>query len=132
MSKRFELVLYTAASKEYAKSVIQVLDPRGKLFSHRLFRDSCLETSFGFTKPLEPLNRDMNKIILVDNTPFCMVLNPDNGINISSYINSDSDDELEKLAGLLRVIEGSGDTSVLADVTKKQLDLRRQAGTSST
>jgi Dullard-like phosphatase family protein len=124
MSQKFELVLYTAASKEYANAVIKVLDPHSTIFRHKLYRDSCLLTSVGFTKPLEPLNRDMNKIILVDNTPFSFILNSENGIHVSSYIDSDSDHELESLAKILRVMEEMDDTRFLSAVRQQRLSKR--------
>jgi len=37
MSKVYELVLFTAATKEYAEKVVDVLDSK-KLIEHRLYR----------------------------------------------------------------------------------------------
>lgn len=37
MSKHYELVLFTAATREYAEKVIDYLDPK-RLVEHRLYR----------------------------------------------------------------------------------------------
>ena len=40
-SAKFEVVIFTAASKEYADTVLNALDPHNKLIQHRLYRGQC-------------------------------------------------------------------------------------------
>jgi len=40
MSKFFEVIVYTAASGDYANPIINSIDPENKYISHRLFREA--------------------------------------------------------------------------------------------
>ena len=49
--------------------VIDHLDPKNQYVSHRLFRESCVQTSEGlYIKDLRVINRDMDKMVLIDNS----------------------------------------------------------------
>jgi len=41
VSAKFEVVIFTAASKEYADTVLNALDPYNTLIQHRLYRGQC-------------------------------------------------------------------------------------------
>lgn len=65
MSKVYELVVFTAATKDYAEPVIDALDPK-KLIEHRLYRDSCTQVNRLYFKNLSVLNRKLRSTILLD------------------------------------------------------------------
>ncbi len=44
LSQHFELIAFTASHACYAHKVLDFLDPKGQLFSHRLTREHCLAT----------------------------------------------------------------------------------------
>ena len=46
-SKIFQVVVFTASHKSYADVVLDFIDPGRKMISHRLYRDSCVETEEG-------------------------------------------------------------------------------------
>ena len=71
MSKLFEITVFTASHSIYANEVINYLDPNNEYISHRLFRESCLETDDGlFIKDLRIINRDLSQIVIVDNAAY--------------------------------------------------------------
>lgn len=62
VAEDFELVIFTAGTKEYANLVLDVLD-KDRLIQHRLFRDHCS----GPDKELSRLGRDLATTLLLDN-----------------------------------------------------------------
>lgn len=107
MSEVYEVVVYTAALSLYANPILDQLDPRRHI-RHRLFRDSCLlpneKRNGRIVKDLSRLGRDLNGVIIVDNSPACYSLQPENGIPISTWTEDLSDVKLIQLAPLLKVL----------------------------
>jgi len=95
-----ELVLFTAGEQRYAEMKLQALGPVEKVFSHRLFRNSCARSGKLFIKDLSVLGRPLDRVLLVDDCPFCYAFQPDNGVNISAWEGKE-DEELLSLLPLL-------------------------------
>jgi len=92
LSKYFELIVFTASHRNYADRVIDIFDPSRTLFSHRLFRDSCIQINKGlYIKDLRILNRDLSKVLLVDNFILSFAFQLDNGVPIIPFYNSKAD-----------------------------------------
>uniref|UniRef100_A0A7S2TNY8 FCP1 homology domain-containing protein n=1 Tax=Lotharella oceanica TaxID=641309 RepID=A0A7S2TNY8_9EUKA len=108
-SKKFEVVVFTAAIPIYAKPVLDLIDPNNYITS-RLYRSSTV-TFEGqpYVKDISLLDRDMARIVLVDNNPAAMLACPDNAIPILSFYDSELDHELESLLPLLEQIEKTPD-----------------------
>ena len=70
LSRKYEVIVYTAGLQDYARHILDRLDPDNKYFKHRLYRDSCayIEKDGLYVKNLSFLNRDMKRIVLVDNS----------------------------------------------------------------
>jgi TFIIF-interacting CTD phosphatase-like protein len=43
VAQNFELVLFTASVPIYADAILDVLDPNGTMFKHRLYRQHCTQ-----------------------------------------------------------------------------------------
>ena len=71
-STKFQIGVFTASNKEYADSVIELIDPERELIQFRLYRENCFKTDEGiFIKDLRVLkNRDLKDVILVDNSVY--------------------------------------------------------------
>jgi len=68
LSKIYELIVFTASHECYANVIIDHLDPKGDLITHRFFRDSCYRSEEGFyVKDLRVIDRDLRNVLLVDN-----------------------------------------------------------------
>lgn len=65
----FEIVVFTASQSIYAKQLLDILDPEGKLISRRAYRESCLFSDGSYTKDLTVLGVDLAKIVIIDNSP---------------------------------------------------------------
>lgn len=68
-ARQFEVVVFTAADRNYADKAVDLLDPERKLVSHRLYRNSCMSFSPLLVKDLNILGRDLSKTLIVDNNP---------------------------------------------------------------
>lgn len=79
----YELVLWTECMNS-ADTVIDKLDPR-RLFRHRLYRDATTYTKGEHRKDLEHLNRNLDKVLIIDCSTEAFSLQPDHGIAVKPY-----------------------------------------------
>jgi len=101
MHKRgFELVIFTAATQDYADWVIGQIDPAG-LIHHRLYRQHALPWGPLFAKDLSRLGRDLDRTIIIDNVQENFMKHPKNGIFICTWYDDPQDVALTELTPLL-------------------------------
>ncbi|KAK1903486.1 Carboxy-terminal domain RNA polymerase II polypeptide A small phosphatase 1, partial [Dissostichus eleginoides] len=93
MGELFECVLFTASLSKYADPVSDLLDKWGA-FRYRLFRESCVFHKGNYVKDLSRIGRDLNKVIIIDNSPASYVFHPDNAVPVVSWFDDMSDTEL--------------------------------------
>ncbi len=98
LAKQFELMVFTASHEAYANAVIDYLDPKKQLIQHRLFRRHCDYIEEGYyVKDLRLLNRDLKKVVLVDNAAYSYAFQLNNGIPIIPYFDAEADYQLRTL-----------------------------------
>lgn len=94
MSKLYEIVVFTAAEKQYADEILDKLDPKRCLISHRLYRQHTVHMQNNFThqihyiKDLERLGRPLSHTIIIDNLKENFAWQKTNGIHIKSFYNN--------------------------------------------
>lgn len=69
VAEMFEIVVFTASQSIYAEQLLDILDPDGKFFSHRAYRESCIFSDGSYTKDLTVLGIDLAKVAIIDNSP---------------------------------------------------------------
>jgi Dullard-like phosphatase family protein len=71
----YQVVAFTASDSQYANAILDHIDPKKELIQHRLSREHCIETEFGYVKDLRIIaNRHMHEMILVDNSVLSFAL----------------------------------------------------------
>lgn len=97
---KFEVVVFTASLDKYANPLMDILDPKG-FVKVRLFRESCVQHYGNYVKDLSLLGRRLEDTLIIDNSPFSYMFQPDNAIPITSWFNDRSDRELYDLIPFL-------------------------------
>ena len=100
LGPHYEIVIFTASGQEYADRVIDRIDTH-KLVRHRLYKESCLLINECRVKDLALLNRKLEKVIILDNSPMSYFLQPNNSIGISTWMSDKSDRELYHVTEML-------------------------------
>ena len=103
MSKKFELVIFTASIPNYANKLLDKIDKMGYV-PFRLFREHCTLINTTFVKDLTRLGRELKDIIILDNNPNAYSLNHYNGFPITSWFDDKNDDELLKITPILEFL----------------------------
>lgn len=100
LSPLFELVVFTASTQPYADAVLNFVDPKHYI-KYRLYRDSCTDFGGHWVKDLSRLNRKLERLIIIDNSPTAYLFQPSNAIPISSWFDEKNDHELSILRDFL-------------------------------
>lgn len=141
MAQYYEVVLYSQSIDGVADPVVTSLDKNGCIL-HRLYKEACYYKKGIYMKDLSSLNRNMNKIILLDDQEEAAALNPLNLIKVKPYNNpKDRDDNVleritpflieiakesyDNIPELLRGFQGM-DSDGIADEMERRVDQLRE------
>lgn len=119
----FECVLFTASLGKYADPVTDLLD-KWSVFKARLFRESCVYHMGNYVKDLSLLGRDVDRVVIVDNSPISYLFHPRNALPVLSWFEDPSDNELRDLLPFLEQLAASNDIYQL--LNSQQLSVHRQ------
>jgi len=100
VGEKFEVVVFTASLAKYADPLLDILD-RSRLVKKRLFREACVQHYGNYVKDLSHLGRPLGNVIIIDNSPFSYMFQPDNAIPITSWFNDKADRQLYDLLPFL-------------------------------
>jgi Dullard-like phosphatase family protein len=102
MADHYQIVVFTASDKDYAKAILRYIDP-SQYICKLMTRDSCSFTRSGhLVKDLRIfLEKDISRMVLVDNSSKCSIPQLDNAIPILPFINNTEDRELDDLGHFL-------------------------------
>ncbi len=89
LGKYYEIIVFTAATQDYADLLIDAIEENKIYFDYRLYRQHAVIIENDFVKDLNRLGRPIDKIIIVDNMPQNFRLQKENGINIRAFWGED-------------------------------------------
>ena len=92
IKKYYELIIFTAATEDYANPIINAIEKEEKFFEYRLYRIHTTIIDNDFVKDLSKLGRDLNRTIIVDNMKQNYKNQPENGITIRPFWGKDVED----------------------------------------
>eukprot|EP00760_Papus_ankaliazontas_P032685 PhM_4_TR5927/c0_g1_i1/m.71599/K17616/CTDSPL2; CTD small phosphatase-like protein 2 len=88
-----EVVMWTASIESVGKPVLYQLDPDGTHIQHAIYRHpSWFSENNFFSKDLRLLGRDINRTVIIENTPQCVRLNREHGVIVPNYFGTRPDD----------------------------------------
>lgn len=106
LKQTYQIVAFTASDKLYADAILNFLDPRKEIFSSRLYREHCVQTSFGLVKDLRIIaNRELKDLVIIDNSASSFGFNVNNGIPILPFYDNKYDEELKHLTFYLDCLQ---------------------------
>ncbi|CAN9515256.1 unnamed protein product [Ophioblennius macclurei] len=114
MGELFECVLFTASLAKYADPVTDLLD-LGGVFRARLFRESCVFHQGCYVKDLSRLGRDLNKTLILDNSPASYIFHPNNAVPVVSWFDDVDDAELLNLLPVFEELSQAEDVYTRLD-----------------
>ncbi|KAL3907241.1 MAG: hypothetical protein SGILL_008951, partial [Bacillariaceae sp.] len=142
MAQYYEIVLYSPSIDGIADPVVTSLDKNGCIM-HRLYRDATYYHNGVHVKDLNRLNRNVNRMVVIDDDPMEVEFNPENLVRVKPYTdpNDRTDDTLARITpflieiarenyndipALLRQYQGM-DADEIADEQEKRIQYYRSA-----
>lgn len=128
----YELVIFSDNYESLAMEIVDNLDSK-QVCQHRLYKECITWRDGKFVKDLSRLNRDLSRVVMIDDCPDSVSMQMENAILIPTYDDDRSDRELLKLMPLLEdiqrkdvldvreLLQGIGHTEV-ADRYKEMVD----------
>lgn len=95
-----------------------MLDPH-RVVTSRLFRESCSPFKGNYVKDLSLMGRPMNSCIIIDNSPYSYLFQPENAFPITSWFDDPNDTELLDIIPYLEKLATCDDVTVTLDKFKK-------------
>lgn len=111
----WEVAIFTASVPEYADPLLDELDPDNTLVQHRLFRQHCTYTNGLYVKDLSRLNRPLDRVVIIDNSPTAYLFHPRNALPVTSWFDDVTDTELLDLLPALEELALSSEVYPLLD-----------------
>jgi mitochondrial import inner membrane translocase subunit TIM50 len=109
MAQYYEIVLYSPSIDGIADPVVAALDKDGCIM-HRLYRDATYYMNGVHVKDLNRLNRNVKRMVVLDDDPEEVQLNPENLIRVKPYVDPTdrTDRTLERITPFLIEIAREG------------------------
>ena len=104
LNEFYEIITFTAGTKEYADNILNLLDPGNEIIKYRLYRQHVTILGCSIYKDLNKLGRDLSKVIIIDNMKENFKMQPNNGLYVKTWINDINDYQFKDLLKILKDI----------------------------
>ncbi|ESL05424.1 hypothetical protein TRSC58_06929 [Trypanosoma rangeli SC58] len=126
IAEHFEVVVFTASVSRYCNPVMDAVDPDGILGPLRLYREHCSVLNGAFVKDLSLLGRDLNQMVIVDNSPVTYLFQQRNAIPIPSWFDDPNDTELRRLLPIIEALAKAENVYDVLDDYNAVLQLKQE------
>jgi Dullard-like phosphatase family protein len=101
--QKYEIIVFTAGTKDYADKILNEIDKDNKFIQYRLYREHLSYDDYDYSviKDLSKLGRDLTKTIFIDDCQENFALQPDNGLLIKTWNGDFVDKNLLDIKNLL-------------------------------
>ena len=100
----YEIITFTAGTKEYADNILNILDIDNNIIKYRLYRQHTTILGCSIYKDLSKIGRDLSRVIIVDNLRENFRMQPNNGIFIKTWTNDINDMQFKDILKILKDI----------------------------
>ena len=100
----YEIVTFTAGTKEYADNILNILDIDNNIIKYRLYRQHTTILGCSIYKDLSKIGRDLSRVIIIDNLKENFKMQPNNGIFIKTWTNDINDMQFKDILKILKDI----------------------------
>ena len=125
MSVFYEIVIYTASLKKYADPLLDQMDPNHRI-AYRLFREHCVNSDGVFVKDLGLLGRELQSVVMIDNSKTSYKFQPKNGIECTPFIDNFEDRELLEMSPFLEYLSKKPDVRLFASMWNEARESQSQ------
>ncbi|RNF12657.1 nuclear lim interactor-interacting factor-like protein [Trypanosoma rangeli] len=126
IAEHFEVVVFTASVSRYCNAVMNAVDPGGVLGPLRLYREHCSILNGAYVKDLSLLGRDLNQMVIVDNSPVTYLFQQRNAIPIPSWFEDPNDMELKRLLPIVEALARAENVYDVLDDYNAVLQLKQE------
>ncbi|KAL7716433.1 Mitochondrial import inner membrane translocase subunit TIM50 [Entamoeba marina] len=120
LSKKYEVVLFTAGTERYANQIIEELERDENFFTHKLYQNSCKNKFGHLLKNASKLGRDLKKVVCVDDNHYAWK-STENLITCKRYNGGDEDSELIQILQKIEEITKGDDIRTRIRTTHKRV-----------
>ena len=104
LNEIYEIVTFTAGTKEYADNILNILDIDNNIIKYRLYRQHTTILGCSIYKDLSKIGRDLSRVIIIDNLRENFRMQPNNGIFVKTWTNDINDVQFKDILKILKDI----------------------------
>ncbi len=124
LNELYEIITFTAGTKDYADNILNQLDINGDIIKYRLYRQHTSIIGCNVYKDLSKIGRDLSKTIIIDNLRENFKMQPNNGIFIKTWTSDINDTQFRDLKKVLKEIVEFNVPDVRVIISKINEDIR--------
>jgi Dullard-like phosphatase family protein len=124
LNELYEIITFTAGTKDYADNILNQLDINGDIIKYRLYRQHTSIVGCNVYKDLSKIGRDLSKTIIIDNLRENFKMQPNNGIFIKTWTSDINDTQFRDLKKVLKEIVEFNIPDVRVIISKINEDIR--------
>ena len=124
LNELYEIITFTAGTKDYADNILNQLDINGDIIKYRLYRQHTSIIGCNVYKDLSKIGRDLSKTIIIDNLRENFKMQPNNGIFIKTWTSDINDTQFRDLKKVLKEIVEFNIPDVRVIISKINEDIR--------